>query len=56
MLALAKGVEGITKWSSWAMRRASCRIPVGSLLLRTPLIALGTTVPLFDELSDLTLT
>jgi len=51
MLALAKG-EGFTKWSSWVMRRASQSTPVGFLLPRTPLIALGTTVPLLDEFSD----
>ena len=52
MLALAKA-EGITKRSSWVMRRASHSMPLVSLLPGTPLFALGTTVPLLDELSDL---
>jgi hypothetical protein len=52
MLALAKA-GGVTKRSSWVMRRASHSIPLGSLLPGIPLIALGTTVPLLDELSDL---
>jgi len=41
------------KWSSWVMRRASHSAPFGSFLPGTPLIAVGTSVPLLDKFSDL---
>ena len=38
--ALAEGVEGITKWSSWVMRRASHSIPVGFFCQELPWLLL----------------